>query len=106
MKAVLLSEDLSDMHFLVEIEDFKVLNCLVYAGRAHRGRLPAHKFVLTTASLVLRGQFSGHFDVPETIDVDDTTPEVSKTVLRKMDPRTEIPVGWKVEMELLCMRHL
>ncbi|KAH7689618.1 Btbd6 protein, partial [Aphelenchoides avenae] len=44
-------------------------------------RLPAHKFVLSSASEVFCGQLNGRYEVPETILVDDTTPEVFKIVL-------------------------
>ncbi|KAH7706476.1 Btbd6 protein [Aphelenchoides avenae] len=68
MTSFLLNEDMADVHFLVGFDDVKE-------------RLPAHKFILSTASVVFHGQLNGHFKVPETIDVDDTTPEFFKIVL-------------------------
>jgi hypothetical protein len=44
-------------------------------------RIPGHKLLLATASDTFDGQLYGHFDVPETIEVNDTTPEAFKTVL-------------------------
>lgn len=38
--------------------------------------------VLSTVSEVFHGQLHGHFEVPETIDVEDTTPAAFKLVLR------------------------
>ncbi|KAH7710549.1 BTB/POZ domain-containing protein 2-like protein [Aphelenchoides avenae] len=69
IKTFLLNEDMADVHFLVGFDDVKE-------------RLPAHKFILSTVSEVFHRQLNGHFEVPETIDVDDTTPEIFKIVLR------------------------
>lgn len=45
-------------------------------------RIPAYRVLLATASEVFHGMLYGPFDVPETIDVDDTTPEAFKAMLR------------------------
>ncbi|KAH7706471.1 BTB/POZ domain-containing protein 3-like protein [Aphelenchoides avenae] len=69
MKAFVLSEDMADVHFSVGLDGFKE-------------RLPAHKFILSTASEVFHGMLYRRFDVPESIEVDDTSPETFKLMLR------------------------
>ncbi|KAH7706472.1 BTB/POZ domain-containing protein 3-like protein [Aphelenchoides avenae] len=59
---------MADVYFLVGLDDVTE-------------RFPAHKFVLSTASEVFHGQLHGHYEVPETILVYDTTPEIFKIVL-------------------------
>lgn len=45
-------------------------------------RIPAHKFVLATASEKFNGELYGRIGVAETIEVADTTPEAFKIMLR------------------------
>lgn len=70
MKAVFLKGDMADVHFSVGLDE------------AYKERIPGHKLLLATASEVFRLMFYGHFNVPETIDVDDATPEAFKAMLR------------------------
>ncbi|KAH7710548.1 BTB/POZ domain-containing protein 6-A [Aphelenchoides avenae] len=59
---------MADVHFLVGTDDVTE-------------RLPAHKFILSTSSEVFHGQLNGNYEAQETIDVEDTTPDIFKLVL-------------------------
>ncbi|KAH7660461.1 BTB/POZ domain-containing protein 6-A, partial [Aphelenchoides avenae] len=95
MKAFFLSEDMADIYFKVGIDDAKE-------------RIPAYKVLLATASEVFHGMLYGHFDVPETIDVDDATPEAFKVVLSyiytdtvNLTPECAFPVLYLAKKYLL-----
>lgn len=87
MKAAYLKEDMADIHFSVGLDEatkarFFLSWTYSMMRETLQEQIPGHKLLLATASEVFCGMLYGHFEVPETIDVDDTTPDAFKAMLR------------------------